>query len=170
MGDSLIEYFDWAERFPQYEVFNLGIAGETVRGLSARLGKILEKVKDPDFVFLMSGINSLAMGEDNISGTFRSIVRTLHQAFPSAQICIQSLLPVRFSSLDNEDIRNLNASLRHLAAEEGVCYLDLHTLFVDQEKRLIGRYLLEDGVHVSDEGYRIWAEEIEKLLASRSPD
>jgi len=27
IGDSLTEYFDWQNRFPEYEVMNLGIAG-----------------------------------------------------------------------------------------------------------------------------------------------
>jgi len=37
MGDSLIEFFNWQERFPDREVFNYGIAGETAEGLLARL-------------------------------------------------------------------------------------------------------------------------------------
>ncbi|MBI5846762.1 MAG: GDSL family lipase [Nitrospirae bacterium] len=166
LGDSLIEYFDWSERFPEYEVYNLGMAGETVSGLAARLGHIIRTVKNPDRVFIMSGINSLAMGEGGIADTYRDIVHTLHQAFPAAVIYIESLLPVSFPFIDNADIRQMNGRLRHIAQEEGVHYLDLHTLFTDQNKRPIERYLLDDGVHVSDEGYGVWAGEIARLLSS----
>lgn len=165
LGDSLIEYFDWSERFPEHEVYNLGIAGETVRGLAARLGHILRKVKDPDMVFIMSGINSMAFGDEGIADTYRDIVRALHQAFPAAQFYIQSLLPVSFPFIDNEDILQMNVRLRHIAAEEGIRYLDLHTLFTDQKKLPIGRYLMDDGVHVSEEGYRVWSGEIGRLLS-----
>ena len=61
LGDSLIEYYDWAERFADYDVHNLGIAGETVEGLASRLGRILRELKAPDIVFIMSGINNMAM-------------------------------------------------------------------------------------------------------------
>lgn len=164
LGDSLIEYFDWAARFPEHEVYNLGIAGETIRGLAARLERILQKVQDPDMVFIMSGINSIAMGEEGTADVYRSIVRAMHQAFPAAQIFVQSLLPVRFPYIDNDDIVRMNRSLRHIAAEEQVSFLDLYTLFTDKNMLPIGQYLLDDGVHVSDEGYRIWSEAIEPLL------
>jgi len=166
LGDSLIEYFDWAERFPDHDVYNLGIAGETVAGLNSRLSSIFRKVKDPDMVFIMTGINSMAMGDEGIADTYQDIVHALHQAFPAAQIYILSLLPVSFPFIDNEDIRAMNVRLRHIAAEEGLFYLDLHTLFIDQKKRPIARYLLDDGVHVSEEGYRVWSDEIERVLST----
>jgi lysophospholipase L1-like esterase len=35
---------------------------------------------------------------------------------------------------------------------------------VDGKGRPVEAYLLDDGIHVSDEGYRVWADEIEALL------
>ncbi len=31
-GDSLIEYFEWAARFPEHRIHNMGWSGETVEG------------------------------------------------------------------------------------------------------------------------------------------
>ena len=35
IGDSLVEFFNWQERFPDKKVYNFGSAGETAEGLLA---------------------------------------------------------------------------------------------------------------------------------------
>lgn len=164
LGDSLIEYFDWSERFPEHEVYNLGIAGETVEGLHFRLRDIFRKVKDPDMVFIMSGINSMAMGYEGIADIYRKVVQEVRQAYPSAKVIVQSLLPVLFLFISNEDIRHMNTRLKHVAADEKVLYLDIHSRFLDEKGRPMASFLMDDGVHVSEEGYRVWSGEIRKLL------
>jgi len=54
IGDSLIEYFDWQERFPKNAVYNMGVAGETVEGLYARLPVIYTQLDVLDAIFIMS--------------------------------------------------------------------------------------------------------------------
>jgi len=164
LGDSLIEYFDWSERFPEHEVYNLGIAGETVDGLHGRLKGIFRKVKDPDVVFIMSGINSMALGDDGIADTYRKIVQELKQAYPSVKVIVQSLLPVLFPFISNENIQRMNARLKQMAADEKVLYFDVHARFLDEKGRPHAAYFMEDGVHVSGEGYRVWSGVIGKLL------
>lgn len=164
LGDSLIEYFDWAERFPEHDVYNLGIAGETVRGLAARLERIFQKVQDPDMVFIMSGINSMAIGDEGIVDTYRRVVQEIRQAYPSSRVVVQSLLPVIFPYIDNEDIGIMNARLKQIAADERVLHLDIHSRFLDESGKPVAAFLMDDGVHVSDEGYRVWSGETEKLL------
>lgn len=164
LGDSLMEYFDWSERFPGHEVYNLGIAGETVEGLYCRLSGIFRKVKDPDMVFIMTGINSMAMGDDGIADIYRKVVQEIAQAYPSARVIVHSLLPVLFAFISNEDIQHLNAELKQIAADEKVLYLDIHCRFLDDKGRPVAAYLMDDGVHVSEAGYRVWSDETGKLL------
>ena len=97
LGDSLIEYFDWSERFTEHEVYNLRIAGETVEELHFRLRDIFRKVKDPDMVFIMSGINSMAMGHEGIADIYRKVVQEVRQAYPSARVIVAESSPCAFS-------------------------------------------------------------------------
>ena len=60
IGDSLTQWCDWDRRFPEHTVTNLGISGETVEGLLARRERIHAQIVDPDFLFLMTGINNIA--------------------------------------------------------------------------------------------------------------
>lgn len=164
IGDSLIEFFDWASRFPGHEVYNLGIAGETVDGLARRLDRVLRDLDAVDRVFIMSGINNLAMEDSGFVGTYQGIIRSLASRYPAAQITVQSLLPVLYPFISNEAIREMNQRLRSLAADEGASYLNIHDLFLDDNGNPDPSCLVEDGVHVSGKGYRIWADQIEKQL------
>lgn len=169
LGDSLIEFFDWRGRFPEHEVHNLGIAGETVNGLYARLNGIFSRIKDANHVFIMSGINNLAMGDDHFIEPYRSVIRAVAVSYPSAVIHVHTLLPVLFPYISNDTIAYLNSKLCSMAVNEGVDVIDLHTLFLDQRGKPIASYLLEDGVHISSEGYALWSHVLEKLLTQPKP-
>ena len=165
IGDSLIEYFDWQERFPKNSVYNMGVAGETVEGLYARLQVLYMQLNKPDAVFIMSGINNLAMGHRKFITTYHKIVRGLKKQYKSPRIFVQSLLPVLFPWISNDEIRGINLQLKKMADAEKVGYLDIYSLFLDPEGRTVADYLLEDGVHVSQKGYHVWSNEIEKHLS-----
>lgn len=164
IGDSLIEYFDWQERFPKDIVHNYGVSGETVEGLYARLEVVFSQIEGPDLIFIMSGINNLAMGNKKFIPTYLKIMKGMKKQFASSKIFVQSLLPVLFPWISNDEIREMNRKLEKIAGEEGVTYLDIHSLFLDQQGRPVKDYLLDDGVHVSEKGYRIWSQEVEKYL------
>ena len=162
IGDSLIEYFDWQERFPKNSVYNMGVAGETVEGLFARLQVVYTQLDTADAIFIMSGVNNLAMGDKKFIPTYRKVVRGLKKQYRSSRIFVQSLLPVLFPWISNDEIMDINLQLKIMADAEKVDYLDIHSLFLDREGRTIAEYLLEDGVHVSEKGYSVWSNEIEK--------
>ncbi|MBI5102151.1 MAG: GDSL family lipase [Nitrospirae bacterium] len=167
IGDSLVEYFDWASRFPSYSVSNLGIAGETVDGLYARLDRVIMTTDTPDMVFIMSGINNLAMEDRGFGQKYRNILQRLRQEYPDAEIVAHSLLPVLYPFIGNRDIEQMNLTLKQIASDEGARYLDIHARFLDEDAQPDPSCLVEDGVHVSEEGYRRWADEIEKILFNR---
>ena len=162
LGDSLIEYFNWAGRFKGHDVLNLGIAGEAVEGLASRLDRIFRDVKDCDFVFIMSGINNMATEDTGFLEAYSAAVREIKRAYPEARIVIHSLLPVLLDFISNEDIKSVNAGLKRLALEEKVEYLDLHRLFQDENGETKQAFLLDDGIHLSEAGYRIWSSVLEE--------
>ncbi len=168
LGDSLTEFFDWERRFPEHLVFNAGVAGETVQGLLRRLGRILSSSVDPGFVFLMTGANNLAMEDFSITDWFREVVAGLRSGFPKATVVVQSIVPMTLTWIDNRAIDRLNQSLKQIAEEADAAYLDIYRLFVDAQGRPIEGYLLDDGVHISDEGYAVWADEVERFLMVRT--
>lgn len=166
IGDSLTEWYDWRRRFPEYDVTNLGISGETVEELLDLRSLIRTRAGSPDWVFLMSGINNILQERYQISGPYREIVRNFTSWWKKATIVVQSLLPVDYSWISNDSIRDINRQLRIIAGEQGVAYLDIYAAFVDPSGNVRRGLLSDDGVHLSSKGYDAWAEEVERFLGA----
>ncbi len=164
IGDSLIEYFDWQQRFPDHKVGNFGNAGESVQGLLSRVMMIGESFADADMIFIMSGINNIAMGDDDFIGFYRVIIERLQSAYPEADIIANSLLPVNMEYIRNDNIKKVNEALQNLANETGIDWLNIYSRFVDTKGMVIKEYLLEDGVHISNEGYNVWSRAVEDII------
>ena len=112
----------------------------------------------------MSGINNIAMEDFEFLGSYKKIIERLSTAYPRAQIFVNSLLPTRTDFISDESIRDVNKSLKGLAEDTGAVYLDMHGLFIDADGRAKKDYLLEDGVHLSDEGYAVWSGELAGII------
>ena len=163
IGDSLIEFFDWQARFPDRKIFNYGIAGETAEGLFARLPYILPQVQTPSLVMVMTGINNVAMEDYGFLMTYPKIISRLRGAYEKTTIAIASLLPADLSFL-GDAVPRLNRRLRETALQNKVLYLDLYPLYTDKNSRIINRYFEPDGVHLTEAGYEVWSQALEKEL------
>ncbi len=164
IGDSLTELFDWQKRFPEYVVSNLGISGELVEGLLARRGLIRSVIDNPDCLFLMTGINNIAMEQYDFFGPYREIVNDLTTWYQRSAVVIQSVLPVSLEGISNEVIKDSNSRLELIAHEYHADYLDVYRFFVDSKGRPKSGYLQDDGVHLSSTGYNVWANVVESYL------
>lgn len=129
-----------------------------------RQERIREIVKAPDVVFLMTGINNIANGRYDIFDPYRKIVRNLTTRYKGATIVIQSVLPVDFPWVGPGVIRNVNRHLEKITVEFGAKYLDVYSSFVDDNDTAKSGYLMDDGVHLSEKGYEVWAKVVEEFL------
>jgi lysophospholipase L1-like esterase len=161
IGDSLIEFFDWQRRFPEHKIFNLGIAGETVEGLLSRIDRIIKTHPAPDLIFIMTGINNVAIEDFDFLDSYKEIIKRLRDAYPKTQIFITSLLPTLLEWIPEEFILKANLFLAEIAKETGAEFLDIHACFANNELK---ECLLPDGVHLSDKGYALWSQALEKII------
>jgi lysophospholipase L1-like esterase len=182
-GDSLSLWFP-QELLPSGVTWlNQGISGETSYGLLRRV-RLLDSTQ-PRIVFILIGINDLIrnVGEETLVANQREIVRHLKRAHPRTQIVIQSILPHggrqllqrydfgdrsppwadRLIATPNSYIQSLNQRLAALAREERVAYLDLYPTFADTNGDL-AIALSTDGLHLSEQGYRVWQTELQKKI------
>jgi lysophospholipase L1-like esterase len=164
IGDSLTEWYDWQERFPAYLVLNLGISGETVGELLERRDHIRSRIESPFAIFLMTGINNVLSEQYDITGPYAEIVRNLTTWYKGATIVVQSLLPVDMPWIKNDTIRLINRHLAEIAKEHGAEYLDVYAAFTDADGNPKPGLLSDDGVHLANKGYEVWAKVVEEHL------
>ena len=164
LGHSLVEYFDWQRRFPSHEVFNLGVAGETTGELLERTDRVVHSHGDCDAVLVMTGTNDLLGGDRSFLDEYRSLAGKLRSLCPRSRIVLHSILPVDPEWVERAAIDELNIEVARVAEEAGAEFFDLTGPFTGTDGEARRELLLEDGVHLSPEGYRVWSEELEKVL------
>lgn len=164
IGDSLIEFFAWQSRFPAHEVVNLGQAGESVAGLLGRLPLLCKRFPEADGILLMIGTNNLAMEDYTFLPDYGQILDRLHQTYAQAAVLATSMLPLQLPWLAGSAVPRLNTMLAALAEQKGMQFLDLYAAFT-QKGITTAACFEEDGVHLSDLGYRLWTALVEHSLA-----
>jgi lysophospholipase L1-like esterase len=165
LGHSLVEYYDWQGRFPGHRVHNLGVAGETAGGLLARVGTVSKDHPDADLLLVMTGTNDVLMGDSSFLDIFRRLAERLRATWPESRLVVFGILPAHPEWMELATVRRINRKLAKIAGQAEAEFRDLTDLFTDDEGEVRTELLLEDGVHLSGEGYRVWSEAMEDLLA-----
>ncbi|RMG04235.1 MAG: hypothetical protein D6726_03820, partial [Nitrospirae bacterium] len=88
----------------------------------------------------------------------------LKEYYPGASVYIHTILPLNVGWLSAELIEEANEEIKKIAERCETGVVDLYHKFVDRDGRPVERYFLDDGVHLSDEGYSVWAQEIERII------
>lgn len=172
LGNSLTENGgDWGEKLQKKNIINRGIVGDALEGIDRRLHQILPG--HPAKLFLMAGVNDLSHGlsPDSIASLTRRVADRVLRESPSTKLYLQSLLPINESferykllSGKTEEIPAINERLSRLAREKNIEFINLFPLFTEKGSSTLDPGLSTDGLHLNDEGYRIWAKALRKYL------
>ncbi|NEM99371.1 GDSL-type esterase/lipase family protein [Pontibacter burrus] len=170
LGNSLTAHMDWAELLGNKNVRNRGISSDITFGVLERLDEVIEG--KPAKVFLLIGINDISRNvpEDVILANYSKIVRRIKAGSPKTKIYVQTLLPTN-NSFDKfkkhynkeKETATVNQGIKEIAAREKITVIDLNPHFADSQGQLITAYT-HDGLHLTIEGYKKWAEILKKHL------
>ena len=170
LGNSLTENGgDWGKRLGKKHVVNRGIIGDEVMGVYERLHQILPG--HPKKLFLMIGINDVShnLTADSIAGMIRLTVERIQRESPETELHLQSLLPInesfgRYKLLTGKTdlVPEINTRLKALAQEKKIDFINLFPLFTEGNTNVLRKDLTTDGLHLNEEGYKIWAKALKK--------
>ena len=170
LGNSLTDGCEFNELLNNRHVKNRGIVGDIVQGLIDRIGPIIKG--QPKKLFIMSGVNDIShdVSADSIARVTEELIVMVKKGSPRTKIYLQSLLPF------NNDVREwkllkgrdhvvveANILLEQVARRQGVTWINLYPLFVDDQSRLRAD-LTNDGLHLMGKGYLIWRDAIKPYL------
>ena len=189
LGNSLTEGGDWAGYFAATEkalkkkggaIRNRGIVGDTFGGIEARLDQILPGC--PASIFLLTGANDVShnLTADSIANGIMDVVRRIKRESPRTKVYLQSLLPInetfgRYRLLAGKTamFSEINARLEKMARQEKITFLNIYLHFLANgakdvnlppAEQVLNPKLTADGLHLTADGYKIWADAIRKYV------
>ena len=170
LGNSLTDGCEFNELLNNKHIKNRGIVGDIVQGLIDRVDPIIKG--QPKKLFILSGVNDIShdVSADSIARAMEKLIVMVKQGSPRTKIYLQSLLPF------NNDVREwkllkgrdhvvveANVLLEQVARRQGVTWINLYPLFVDDQGRL-REDLTNDGLHLMGKGYLIWRDAIKPYI------
>ena len=170
LGNSLTDGCEFNELLNNKHIKNRGIVGDIVQGLIDRVDPIIKG--QPKKLFILSGVNDIShdVSADSIARAMEKLIVMVKQGSPRTKIYLQSLLPF------NNDVREwkllkgrdhvvveANVLLEQVARRQGVTWINLYPLFVDDQGRLRAD-LTNDGLHLMGKGYLIWRDAIKSYI------
>ena len=157
LGDGLTVGGQWENWFPEYNILNLAVAGNTTDDVLGALDAVVEL--RPNAIVIGVGTNDLGWrkSDEYVVRNLETIMHSLRKRLPETRIMVQSLLP-RGKDFA-ETIRSINRHIWQYAPTQYVRYLDLWPALATPEGEL-GPDFTNDQLHLTDAGYEAWVNEL----------
>lgn len=174
VGDSITQSWEgggkavWAEFYGKRRAANLGISGDRTEHVLWRLDNgNLDGIK-PKVAVVMIGTNNFGHGTNSaeqILAGVRAVVAKIRAKSPTTKVLLLDIFPrgETFNPMRG-GILQVNQALQRLDDGENVVCLQIGHRFVEDDGT-ISKEVMPDYLHLTEDGYRRWAEAIEPTLA-----
>ncbi len=165
-GSSSIRLWDVAKSFPGLPVANRGFGGSQIADVTHFADRLVLKHK-PRVVVFYAGDNDIAAGKSpaQVAGDFRAFAATVHRALPKTKVVFLAVkpTPARWKLFDVQQKANALVE-SYCRGNEWLAYVDVvkPMLSADGKPRL--RLYAKDGLHLSEDGYKVWTELVTPYL------
>lgn len=180
IGDSITQGWEgagkeiWAEYYANRKAINLGIGGDRTEHAIWRLTHgNLGEIK-PEVAVLMIGTNNTGhqmQDPTEVAAGVKRILDILEQRLPETKVILHGVFPRGPSKFDPARLNNvaINQIIRRFDDGQRVHYHDIGHEFL-QGDGTISTDIMPDLLHLSPQGYRLWAEALEPKLEALGLD
>ena len=153
--------------FGDRNTVNLGISGDRTQHVLYRLENGNLKGIDPKVAVVMIGTNNMAVNDrQQIAEGVQAVCQSIHRQCPKTKVLLLAIFPRNSKGSElRTRVVSTNALLKTWAAEQSyVKYADIGSIFLQANQEL-KMNLLPDQLHPFAEGYSVWGEALEPILA-----
>lgn len=172
LGDSITSRCDLDKYFPNYNVYNSGIAGNMTKDILDNMENRVF-VYNPTKVFILIGTNDLVYSEldnDGIKNNIEEIINKIYEKNSNTKIYLESIYPVNNSlnkeiveTRTNDNIKDLNNKIEKICNNNKCTYINMYDNLTDKNGN-IKRIYTVDGLHLNKIGYKVVASKLTKYL------
>lgn len=124
---------------------------------------------DPKALVVFSGSNDIA-GEspksaDQVVQLYRQFVETVHKKLPDLPIYYIAISPTKSRWEHREIVFETNKQIAEIASQDDrLFFIDTASALLNDQGEPEDAYFIEDNLHLSEEGYRVWTSIIKPVL------
>ena len=164
IGDSITQGLKgdvWGKYYSGRHALNYGVAGDTTQNVLYRLNFEGLKALKPKVAVILIGTNNTGINSPTeIVAGVKAVIDKTFELFPTSKIILIDILPTARKS---KTVVEANELIAKLSDEKKIFRLNLGEKMVKEGDSWKG--LGKDRLHLTEEGYLIWAETMEPLLA-----
>ena len=158
VGSSSIVLWDLQRWFPDLPTINRGFGGSQIADSIEFATRIIIP-HAPKTVVLYAGDNDIDFGKSpqTVLEDYKRFVRTVRAGLPEARILFIAIKPsiARWNLVDK--MRVANALIREETEKDVLLeYVDIDAPMMGEDGKPQADLFLDDGLHLNDEGYRLW--------------
>ena len=169
-SSSIVMWKSLQEDMAPLRTLNRGFGGSEIAHVNHYAERIVLPYA-PSAVVLYAGDNDLAAGSEKtpeqVFADFRRFVEVVRRLGPDVPVYFLAIKP----SLARWDrwplMRAANAKIEEWASgQNGVSYVDVATPMLGPDGKPRPELFIEDGLHLSDPGYRLWTRIVRPVLGA----
>jgi lysophospholipase L1-like esterase len=167
VGDSITQNFVekpgagisvWNSHYANKSL-NLGVGSDGTEHILWRLEHSDIKSFTPKVVVLLAGVNDMQYSAEDIADGVRAVINKIESLYPNAKIVVMNIFP---NGRDMVKTNAANQIIDTFVDNKTVFSLDLAPEMTPQGDSWKG--IGGDHVHLTEEGYKIWANQLDPLL------
>lgn len=166
VGSSSIRMWLTHEAFPKYKVINRGFGGAHISDIDYYYSQVIKKY-NPKIIVYYCGDNDIDSGK-SVKQVFTDYIELIHRIFRDNPTVKFIYLPIK-PSLSRwsywEKMKEVNRLIKMCnEKQDQLFYIDTASPMFDENGLPDKNLLLEDGLHLNKEGYKLWNRLLSKLL------
>ena len=150
----------WEKHYAHRNALDFGVGADATQHTLWRLEHMDVASFRPKVAVLLIGTNNTRDTPEDIAAGVKAVLLKTQQTFPGVKVILMSILP---NARASEKMQAANAITKTFADDRTVYYLDLAVKMTPEGDSWKG--LGPDKLHLTVEGYELWAAELDPLLA-----
>lgn len=158
VGSSTIRLWNTAAAFPDLKIINRGFGGSSLADTVRHAERIIIP-HAPRLVVVYAGDNDISGGvlAEQVAFEFERLVRLIHAKLPQTRILYLAIKPSVLRWLSDSRMDMANEMIRSICEKDNrLAILDMGDVMLGWDERPRPELFVSDGLHLSEEGYRIW--------------
>jgi len=169
VGSSSIRMWDLPKSFPDLPALNRGFGGSELCD-SVHYFDLLVARHKPQVVVLYAGDNDIAAGKkaDEVVADFRAFAKLMKEKLPESELVYISIKPSLARWKLADEMQKANRKIAAICKADGqrLRFVDVWPQMLGPDQKPRKELFRDDGLHMKDAGYAIWAALVAEQLPS----